>query len=150
MPLKQKPSYLHLKERSLPGPSSPASTPPQNPPPRHFPTSIPHSHLHSTRPFSTCRPTSSLAPKRNYHPHHHKRLLCTKPRQQHKHKHLNLLRPSLIQNIAQSTSQMTQYAAQLNANAQQQQAQVPGVEYTLNPTAEAFAPSSSGGKSGEE
>ena len=47
----------------------------------------------------------------------------------------------LVQNIAQSTSQMAQYAAQLNANAQQQQ-RVPGVEYTLNPTARAFAPSS--------
>lgn len=61
-------------------------------------------------------------------------------------------RPStLIRSITQSTSQMTQYAAQLNANAQQVPVQVPlpGVEYTFNPTAEAFAPSSSGEKSGE-
>ena len=54
-------------------------------------------------------------------------------------------RPDLLHNIAQSTSQMTQYAAQLTAQ-QQHQVQVPGVTYTLNPTAEAFAPSSPGEK----
>ena len=54
-------------------------------------------------------------------------------------------RPNLVHSIAQSTSQMTQYAAQLTAQ-QQHQVQVPGVTYTLNPTAEAFAPSSPGEK----
>lgn len=50
-------------------------------------------------------------------------------------------RSNLIQNIAQSTSNMTQYAAQLTALQQ-----APGLTYTLNPTAEAFMPGSSDGE----
>ena len=63
---------------------------------------------------------------------------------------LSVLQPSpqtshsnpIIHNITQSTSNMTQYAAQLTAQLTAQQQQVPGVTYTLNPTAKAFSPGS--------
>ena len=55
--------------------------------------------------------------------------------------------PLIIQNITHSTTNMTQFTAELNANTQQQQ--VSGVTYTLNPTVEAFEPGS-GSSSTEE
>ena len=49
--------------------------------------------------------------------------------------HLN--RPNLIRGITDSTSNMTQFTAHFTALQLQE---VPGVTYTLNPTAEAFEP----------